>query len=354
MRKGRQVWAYGIAVAVLAASGCVAVDPVVDEGPLEEVVAEELLVDEFVFDEQFMKELVKDPSQKMPQYTKHINATTFQHVYDYYGYEIVTDELGSYRSVKMRLPEPYIEAFPLPWTDKYSQEELRDALRFFTDYALNDLVDSPALDNAEAWWDWWEERGQHFVISDETSYEMFGDSLRQYMVDNKLKVTDTEWADENWTPMVIYSGYTTSVEEGSPNFGKYQHGLLMRDGESRVANRQIFDIDFNLEGEGLWVNAAVGVGVIYDYKKELDAALGQDYIISSGLNAGEVTRLHFGTASFGTYLVLEEDGWKIAGYRIHVTNGADPFPRKELVNNDGVAFHVTEQRPDLRYIGLFD
>ena len=351
----KNFFAGGILASTLFVTSCAPGAPTQttqQEHTLEEYenLAEE---ETFIFDEEFMAKLIKDPSEKYMQYVVGDDATNLKLQYDYHGYEIMTDEFGSYKIVKMSVPEPYIEAFPLPSTSKYTDDEMRDALRFFTDYALNDLVDSPALDNAEAWWGWWEERGQHFVISDETSYEMFGYSLREDISGNKLKVTDTIPVDRNWAPMVRYTGFINNIEGGTENID-WRHNLLIRDGESRVANKQVHDITVKVESDGLFVHGVVGVGAIYDFVRKMKARQGDEFNeVLAGLEDNTISETTWDSIGFGAYLVLEQDGWKIAGYFVDNTIGPAPFERVTFETPYGYTYTTTEQRPDLRYVGLF-
>lgn len=95
-------------------------------------------------------------------------------IHDYSVNSVEEDRYGEYLRVKVSLRDEYIDAIPLEYLDieeswdgnkmvantstraieDMPEEEVREALRFFTDFVLNETLDSIALDNPYRYEEW--------------------------------------------------------------------------------------------------------------------------------------------------------------------------------------------------------
>lgn len=352
----------GVLVCVVVLSACapaVVVEPV-------DVVIEAVEEEVFVFDEEyagflFMNEAQTDENWEILLYSKYAWSGAPEGVFSYSTLAKETDQFGSYKRVKVSLRDEYLTTIPLIYIDgspitEFSDAEMREALRFYTDFALNETVDSIALDNPYRYIEWLDTVGaEHFtdrMVSEfRRTYDPFGvpdmEELREY---------------ENWNlqPSTATPGLVSipgSTQDGSKWFVE----PMLRDGESRVGNKHLFNIKFEPMPykNSIFIQSKVHFRTNVSFDEYWMSRAERDSDIDEGMIRGwqEYGQGHYINQEFsinvGYTVSKTDDGWKISGWDMQYypwlpPQHMEPLELEEL-NNE---WSLNIKREDLRYVGL--
>lgn len=246
--------------------------------------------------------------------------------------EFTEDDLGEYSKYRVGLHEEYLDLIPMEYYDgspitEFSQEDIKDAVRFYADYALNEYIDSPALDNPSQWDSWWETFGSNYFTRDAKEY---AESIKQKYEHGNLIYEENNselgyYAISETTPMV-------HVLQQNHSSGESWVSPTIRDSGSRVINKQISDLTFEkIDNKTIMISGTVGAISRLDYDsfwKEHER-VGSDQINPSKedywndfMPEGQTWRDNYGTGKvilqpeisyLYTVLIKENGSWKIAG-----------------------------------------
>lgn len=201
------------------------------------------------------------------------------------------DRHGKYTRVKVSLRDDYIDSIPLEYVDfdfpmdmrteptttlrpieDLSEEEVREALRFFADFVLNETLDSIALDNPYRYEEWLDTVGaQHFspiflekaranfdpfVGSNPCGEEGFWGYVCEVHGPPQGNFSDDMAAAPG---LVHLSGHTTFVEveyEGELSGAAWGETSIpmLRDGGSRSGVRHLYHLHMEERGTGAFPN----------------------------------------------------------------------------------------------------
>lgn len=341
--------------------------------PAETSVVTELEEPEekFEFDEEyagflFMNKKQTDENWEILLYSKYAWSGAPEGVFSYSTLAKETDQFGSYKRVKVSLRDEYLNTIPLIYIDgtpitEFSDAEMRDALRFYSDFALNEVVDSIALDNPYRYLEWLDTVGVEYFTD-----RMVSEFRRTY---DPFGVPDLEELQD-------YENWNLNTEKASPGLvsvpgstqdgGKWFVEPMLRDGESRVGNKHLFNIKFekipfdensifiqskvhfrtNVSFDDYWMSRAIRdeYGILVPDQVAKWQEYGQGYYINQEFSI-----------NVGYTLTKTDDGWKISGWDMQYypwlpPQHMDPLELEEL--NNEWTFNI--KREDLRYVGLTD
>lgn len=351
----------GVVVSVLLVSSC-ATGASGEEVPQES--SPEEVVEEFVFNEDYFNNVLLGDAEHTPYGWEFVEG-----IHDYSLNAIETDEFGTYKRVRVSLKQEYIDAIPLVYDDgtpidDISEEDMRDAIRLFTDFVLNETLDSIALDNPDRYMEWADTVGkEYFTVPMLQEMKAAHDP---WGVEPLPEDSDPFWLglEEEYgllegnnlnnydaTPGLLYDGSRTEYLE-LPDSSLVQwstyHFPLMRDGESRTSNRHLSSISFeqmdstNFPRIYIRSNAFVRtnaetaiMGDYYNYEPD-------DYDNSSSTTSTDLSLV------VGYTLVKPKEKWQIAGYFIEDII----WPRSSSGYPEENWTPTTDLRNDLRYVGL--
>jgi hypothetical protein len=266
--------------------------------------------------------------------------------------EFIEDDLGEYSRYRVGLHEEYLDLIPMEYYDgspitEFSQEDIKDAVRFYADYALNEYIDSPALDNPSQWDSWWETSGSNYFTKNGQEYV---ESIKQEYVHGRVI------GEENDSELGYYAIFATTpmvhVLQQNHSSGAGWVTPTMRDGTSRVINKKISDLTFEKVGNNRIMIAGT-VGAIsrleYDsYWKEHEHVGSETLEIemywNDNMPLGQTWRDNYGTGKellkpeisyLYTVLIKENGSWKIDGMGY---NGGVESEEGILIGYDKVEF----------------
>jgi hypothetical protein len=233
--------------------------------------------------------------------------------------EKLTDEFGSYSRTKTSYPDTS-EVVNLGLQTR----ELESALKFFTDFVMLEVLDSPALDNNAAYKRWVESSAPKFIDPDR-----FDSVVR---------------AQDNGRVFgVIFNNFGPLSSMGnSPGTSEYMIPRLVRDGGPRVLNKKIWGIEAAPAQGGVHVRG-LGSAALITTTRNLDLQSFEYFLagahtrppscftdqgdIISGCNEGQmdyevIFPLRF---QIGLYLTPSGDSWKISSFSSYF-HALDPGP----------------------------
>lgn len=325
----------------------------------------------FVFDEEyagflFMNKEQTDENWDILLYSKYAWSGAPEGVFNYSTLAKESDEFGDYKRVKVSLGDEYINSIPLVYTDGtriegLSDTEMREALRFYSDFALNETVDSIALDNPNRYIEWLDTVGAEYFTEGMVSqfrrtYDPFGvpdmEELREY---------------ENWNlqPSTASPG-VVSIPGSNTAGDKWFVEPMLRDGESRVGNKHLFNIKFEkipYNENSIFIQSKVHfrTNVSFDdywmsrAERDENGTLDSDRIAKWPDYGQENYINEEFSINVGYTVSKTDDGWKISGWDIQYYTWLPPQHMEPLeleeLNNERT-FHI--KREDLRYVGLTD
>jgi hypothetical protein len=305
-------------------------------------------------------------------------------VFNYSINSVENDEFGEYTRVKVSLRDEYIDAIPLEYLDvdaswdgtkmvgnsstrpieDLTEEEVREALRFYTDFVLNETLDSIALDNPYRYEEWLDTVGSEYFTSQllEQSKEAFIDPFGYdgYLDDSEFSGPLIEkygppYGDrlfsENVTPGLLHdSGFDADklmIDEGyNVSWGGVSKPMV-RDGGSRNGVRHLYSIHM--------MDATASVPALYVWSRfhvrnswpleEVEEHVGGSPIPEEGFYS------HDTSGDIGYTLIKIDGEWKISGYTLekrrwnaYLALGDDAFEAyPEWADSKWL------ERPELRY-----
>jgi hypothetical protein len=332
----------------------------------------------FVFKQEFFDQLFRERTPDA------INGNDFSGFYSYFtsvedlkveSVEFVEDDVGPYARYKVALYEEYLDLIPMEYYDgtpitEFSKEEVQDAVRFYANYALNEYMDSPALDNPSQWNNWWETGGKDYFTPTAQDYIL---GIKQDYVHLKQNYEEDEdtylgfYSIDETTPMV-YVRWNTIVSPNRNPDDWNSNGYVvrqMRDGGSRVINKRIADLTFEpTEKNSLMIKGTVG-GILrndWDYfwgerDKFNDMRISErEQSWNDYLPEGQTWRDNFGTGKeilepttmyFYINLSKQNGEWKISG--IGYNEGYQGESEYEIWDLLGPLDYSEDTLPELRY-----
>lgn len=222
--------------------------------------------------------------------------------------ENLSDEFGSYSRTKTSYPDiDEVANFGL------QDRELESALKFFTDFVMLEVLDSPALDNNAAYKQWVESIAPKFIDPDRF------DSI-------------VSAQDYGRVFGVIFNNFGPLSSMGYvPGTSEYMIPRLVRDGGPRVLNKKIWNIEAAPAQGGVHIRSLGSAAMItttrnldlQDYQHFLEGALTEppfcltkDGEEIDGCNEGQIDYEVIFPLRFqiGLYLTPSGDSWKISSF----------------------------------------
>jgi len=227
----------------------------------------------------------------------------YEDAYDYSVASIEADRFGSYKRIKATLRDEYIESIPLRYSDQkmisnFSASDMHDAIRLVSDYALNEVVDSIAVDNYERFPEWLDTVGADFLtdvgLASAQSQHMSGAGRPIYTPHGTVDVFSVD--EETSTAYLVG---TAEVP-------------LLRDGGSRIGNKHLHGFRFHRTVEFGHPTIEIEVAIHYHthYNDALHFKTG--YPDLTWHDDEQVHRAAHHTAYLNVVLVWREDMWRIS------------------------------------------
>lgn len=297
---------------------------------------------------------------KLGEYGYDMDGTGFEYtqiegVYDY-SFETVADEAGSYKRVGLSLTDQYLDSIPEATIAEgkkagFTEEEVKEAISFYVDFALNETIDSIAADNPDRYLEWWDTVGKdafhvetHDIIKS-SFYEPWSKEFGKPVLDFHAFNTDV-------MPGILHISQI-SIANGEAKNYKMQSNLV-RDGESRVLNKHITQIRVNkISDNTIYVDGVLIYASIFDYDTYTKTKAPEDvhWLYEEYYNQGN----HFyewAVSPVGYTLTKDSNNeWKIVGFNINYhTMLPDEEPYEVHLDKTGESPNI--KREDLRYMEL--
>lgn len=309
----------------------------------------------FIFDEEFLAKI--SPEEKNVGKHTYVrvpyqNLMTFQTNYKIVSREKHKDEFGEYSIVRIEIPDEYIERMPIPNINGFTEEELRGALKFYTDYALNEFLDSPVLDTPERWNEWWEGTGQHFFASD----GVFGGSVKTMVEQSAIPFDPNNPLDspDSHAPVVYNNHGWLPLSNDGETF--IERVPLIRDGGSRTMNRQVYGVQIinKIADNAIHVSGVAAAGYVTDFtlhESAMRKVYGTSFDFPDSIKYGEYEHHYWTEVLVDLLLVLEDGQWKIGGwgYNYGAANVGPTNSTTETIIRGNWSGIVDKKLPGFRY-----